>query len=444
MTTAAERFALGMSNPLRASVMYPPDRSLFAPYRVAATEEAVRASLAAARSPVVLYAHVPFCETRCSYCGYATLPFQGDEALDACVEGLVAELRSVSRALLRGTVVDGFDIGGGTPGLLSARHVERLVETVARSFPLAPAFEVSFETTPSLAATDPAKWAAIRSAGVSRVSVGLQTSSRPVLRRLGRRQDEGVPRRALESLRSAGFPVVNTDVMFGLPGEDPRDWEATLDEVVSLEPDVVTAYDTVYKSRPIAARQAPAPAAVGALYDAAFARLTGAGYAARYGSVNFSRVPGRLGTSRALEGRLLHGRAYVGTGLYASSLTGTTWRFNPATFDGWLAATRSGRLAASDLYALPEAHVRAKAVLLALTYGFLSRERFGEGDARHAETVRFLLGRGLLREAPDGVELVPGAFTSIPGIRAAFCPDEALAALQLPVLRAGRRLPAVA
>lgn len=445
MTSPEARFALGMAHPLRASVMVPPDRSVVAPFRVPAREETIRASLGAARSPVVLYAHVPFCETRCAWCGYATLPHGGDDLLDACVDGLTAELETIAGALPPGTEVAGLDVGGGTPGLLSARHFGRLVDTVARRFRLGPLFEVSTETTPRLAAEDGRKWAAIRAAGVSRVSVGLQTTAPGLLARMGRPQEAGLPRRAVDVLRAAGFPMVNVDLMFGLPGQSLAQWEATVDAAIALAPDVVTTYDTVYKRRPIAARQAPTPAVFGSLYDSAFARLTSAGHASRYGSVNFSRVSGRLGTSRALEGRLLLGLDYAGAGLYASSLVGNTWRFNPSGYASWLTGARAGRLAASDLYALPERHVTAKALLLALTYGFLPRARFGPVlDGSHRGTVDLLVGRGLLRHAPDGLEMGPGSFGSLPGIRASFLPDDALPALSLPLLAEASPRPEVA
>ncbi len=445
--TPGALFARGMANPLRASVMYPPDRSLFAPFRAAATPGSVAASLAAARSPIGLYVHVPFCETRCTYCDYATVPLAGHDAAarDAYVEGVVAELASVAEALPPGTRVAGLDVGGGTPGVLSARQLERILGAVASRFSLAEGFEVSTETTPTQAAADPAKWREVARVGVTRVSMGLQTAEPGLLRRVGRAPHGGDrPARGMEALRGAGFSLVNVDLMFALPGLTLPAWEATLEAAVALAPDVVTAYDTVYKNRRIAEEAsrgagAPSPEDFGAQYDRAFGLLTGAGFASRYGSVNFSRAPGRLGTSRYLEGRLRDGLDYVGVGLYASSLVGTSWRFGLARIDAWLAAARSGRLAAEDLYRLPPRHVEAKFLLLALTYGVLDaarfRARFGRTlEEALGERLLFLLEGGFLRPAPDGFELVPGRFRDLPGIRAALFPDDATPLLDLPVV----------
>lgn len=439
MKRMERRFALGMENHLRASVMYPPDRSLFTPFRIAdAGAVEVAATLGAARGPVALYAHVPFCETKCAYCDYETVPLAAhDEAsIAGYTRALLAELGALAEALPPGIEVAGLDVGGGTPGTLTALQFEAILRVVERRFTLAPSFEVSTETTPTLAAADPAKWRRIREAGVSRVSMGVQTASPALLSRMNRAlHGPSEIERGMAALRDAGFAMVNVDLLFALPGLSLAAWDATLSSALALSPDVVTIYDTVYKNRGIATLAsrdggAPSPADYGAQYDLAFARLTAAGFAARYGSVNFSRVSGRLGTSRYLEGRILDGLDYAGAGLYASSLVGDTWRFGRQRYADWLAHAGRGELAAQDLYALPRAHVIAKYVLLALSYGYLDERRyerrFGETLAsRFGGELAFLEARSLLRRAPDGWEMVAGSFASLPGIRALFYPDDA-------------------
>ncbi len=426
-------FALGAANPLRASVMYPPDRALFAPFRSARSP---RETLAAARGPVVLYAHVPFCETKCSYCDYETVPLAAHDAASRAryAGALCAELVAISAALPAGIEVAGFDIGGGTPGALDAAQFEAIARTVRERFTLAPGFEISTETTPTLAAGDPEKWRRIAAAGISRVSMGVQTADPVLLGRLHRAPHTGDRARdGMRVLRAAGFAMINVDLMFALPSLTLQAWSRTLDLALDLEPDVVTVYDTVYKNRGIAKQASrwnavPSPGDYLAQYDLAFARLTRAGYSARYGSVNFSRVAGRLGTSRYLEGRILEGFDYAGAGLYASSLVRDTWRFNPRRYEDWISR---GDLAAEDLYELPVAHVMAKFLLLALSYGYLDaarfERRFGESlAARFGAALAFATARGLLRPSDDGWELVPGSFGALPAIRALFYPADAL------------------
>ncbi len=404
------------------------------------------ATLASVRSPFGLYVHVPFCETRCTFCDYETVPLARHDRASrrAYVDGLLAELDAIAAAVPADHSVEGLDVGGGTPGALEAEDFGKLLAQVSRRFRLAPAFEVSTETTPTLAAADPAKWRAIRESGVSRVSMGIQTAVTDLLATVNRApHGPGRVRAGMESLRGAGFPIVNVDLMFALPGLTSCAWAATLDLAIDLEPDVVTVYDTVYKNRGIASQAprlgaVPSTADYASQYDAAFGRFIAAGYASRYGSVNFSRVPGRLGTSRYLEGRILHGRDYVGAGLYASSLVGCSWRFGPKEYATWIAAP--GRLRADSLYDLPVGHVMAKYALLALSYGLLPRvpfeARFGRSPAdAFPEELAFLESERLLRPAPDGWELVPGRFGELPGIRSLFYPDDAVPLLSLPVLR---------
>lgn len=439
------RFALGMANHLRASVMYPPAREAFAGFR---SSMSPRATLARARGPIGLYAHVPFCETKCAYCDYETVPLarHDDASIDRYARALVRELEAVGGALPRGTEVAGFDIGGGTPGTLTAAQFDAILFAVAGRFTLAPGFEVSTETTPTLAAADPAKWRAIRQAGVSRVSMGIQTIAPALLSRLNRGLHGALEtQRGMDALRRAGFPIVNVDLMFALPGLSMPAWEATLAHAISLAPDVVTIYDTVYKNRGIAtfaARDgfAPSQQDYGEQYDRAFAMLTAAGFSARYGSVNFSRLTGRLGTSRYLEGRILDGLDYAGAGLYASSLVRDTWRFGKQRYIEWLERAELGVLASQDLYELPIEHVMAKSLLLALSYGYLDAPRFERRFGVALATcfgaeLAFAESRGLLRRSPDGWELVRGAFSQLPGIRALFYPDDAMNWLPRTVLQ---------
>ena len=155
--------------------------------------------------------------------------------------------------------------------------------------------------------------------------------------------------------------------------------------------------------------------------------------------MNFSRVPGRLGTSRYLEARILEGRDYVGTGLYASSLVGDTWRFGRKSYRQWQDLAAKGELAAEDLYCLPTGHVAAKYVLLALSYGFLDEERyrrrFGESlGSRFGSALALAESRSLLRRTPEGWEMTEGSFGELPGLRAMFYPEDALGFLSRKVV----------
>jgi coproporphyrinogen III oxidase-like Fe-S oxidoreductase len=271
--------------------------------------------------------------------------------------------------------------------------------------------------------------------------MGVQTEDASLLTQLNRAMHGGdLIKRGIDSLRC--FELVNLDLMFALPGLSTERFAKTVALACELSPDVITVYDTVYKNRGIATQAkrapslAPSPKAYGAQYDLAYAALNTAGYRGRYGSVNFSRKVGRLGTSRYLEGRILDGTDYVGVGLYASSLQGCTWRFGKRAYREWMSLTGLG---AEDLYELPIAHVMAKFILLALSYGYLDGKRFERRFSepltkRFAPVLAFLVEQNLLREQDGDYDMVPGSFADLPGARALFYPEDALPWLGVNVL----------
>jgi oxygen-independent coproporphyrinogen-3 oxidase len=148
--------------------------------------------------------------------------------------------------------------GGGTPSLLDAAQLVRILDAVPR----AAGAEVTVECNPD--SVDGAKLAAYAAAGVNRVSVGVQSMRPHVLAALGRTHDPANVRRAVDAARTAGIGRLNLDVIYGTPGESLDDWRATLDEVLALEPTHVSAYAlTVEPGTPlgkaVAAGTRPAP-----------------------------------------------------------------------------------------------------------------------------------------------------------------------------------------
>jgi len=434
-------FAFGMRHPLQATVMYPPARGLFAPHADTLALPAALADgahLAASDGRFGLYIHVPFCETKCAFCDYATLigPRWDEGHRGQYVDTLLAELTIWRAALPSNATVSGLDFGGGTPMALTPAQIGRLLGRVRDLFPVAPGFEVSFETTPTLAQARPDDLASLAALGVGRISMGVQSLDSAVLR-AGARALHAPDKVhvAMGALRRAGFGVVNLDLMFAQLGQDIDSWDSTVRAAIALAPDVITIYDTVYKRRPIAALGArsgclPTVATYADAYDLAYDALGQSGYRGAYGTVNFSRVPGRLGTSRYLEGRILELQPYIGCGLYASTLVGDAWAFRPRHLNAWRAEIEAGLLPRESCYGLPRPHVLAKSVLLQLSYGFIDvarlRRRFGgELDPSLLETLDRLVASRLMSRQGDRWTLTAGAFGALPGIRAALMPETA-------------------
>ncbi|HET7762613.1 MAG TPA: radical SAM family heme chaperone HemW [Phycicoccus sp.] len=193
-----------------------------------------------------VYVHVPFCAVRCGYCDFNTytLPELGPGASTAdFADTALAELDLAARVLGdRAPVVDTVFVGGGTPTLLPAADLVRLLAGIRDRFGLADDVEVTTEANPD--SVGPADLAELASGGFTRVSLGMQSAVPHVLATLDRTHDpEGVGR-AVEAARRAGLGT-SVDLIYGTPGESLADWRTSLDAAVALGPDHVSAYALV-------------------------------------------------------------------------------------------------------------------------------------------------------------------------------------------------------
>jgi len=195
-----------------------------------------------------VYVHVPFCASRCDYCAFATWTDRHHLA-ERYVRALVVE---AARAAL--PPATSLFVGGGTPSQLPAD----LLADVVGAVPLAPGAEVTVECNPDDATE--ALMTTWRDAGVTRVSLGVQSLDPVVLAGLGRRHDPAAVMRAVELVRGAGFPTWNLDLITGGAGEDEGSWHRTLHGVLALEPPHVSAYClTVEPGTPLAAEPSRHP-----------------------------------------------------------------------------------------------------------------------------------------------------------------------------------------
>ncbi len=193
---------------------------------------------------VGVYVHVPFCERVCPYCDFAVIAARPltRELEDRFVAGLLVELERRAPAF-DGRRLASLYFGGGTPSLLHPESVERVVEAVHRAFPASPeaAVEITLEVNPST--LERSRLPDFRSAGVARVSVGVQSFQDPVLKRLGRAHGAAEAHRTLAACRDAGFPSLSLDLIYAAPGQSAGDLERDLAEVTSFAPEHVSAYE---------------------------------------------------------------------------------------------------------------------------------------------------------------------------------------------------------
>ncbi|MCP2165171.1 radical SAM family heme chaperone HemW [Goodfellowiella coeruleoviolacea] len=214
--------------------------------------------------PFGVYVHVPFCATRCGYCDFNTYTF-GELTRSAAdqtgapaspsswLAGLGQELDLAARVLGDPPPADTVFVGGGTPSLLGADGLAKVLDAVRASFGLAADAEVTTEANPE--STSPEFFAGLRAAGYTRVSLGMQSAAPHVLAVLDRTHTPGRPQAAAREALAAGFDHVNLDLIYGTPGERLTDLRDSLDAVLAAGVDHVSAYALIVEEGTALARR---------------------------------------------------------------------------------------------------------------------------------------------------------------------------------------------
>ncbi|MFI6157288.1 radical SAM family heme chaperone HemW [Kitasatospora sp. NPDC051170] len=200
--------------------------------------------------PFGFYLHVPYCASRCGYCDFNTytateLRSSGAVASqETYADNVVAEIRLARRVLGETDLpVETVFLGGGTPTLLPARDLVKMLAAIRDEFGLAEGAEVTTEANPE--SVDPAYLAELREGGYTRISFGMQSARPHVLQLLDRHHTPGRPEACVAEARAAGFDHVNLDLIYGTPGESDDDWRASLDAAIGAGPDHVSAYSLI-------------------------------------------------------------------------------------------------------------------------------------------------------------------------------------------------------
>jgi coproporphyrinogen III oxidase-like Fe-S oxidoreductase len=193
------------------------------------------------RDALFLYLHVPFCEMRCGFCNLFTQSLPAAELPDAYLDALERQAAVVGDALGDGTAYARAAVGGGTPTYLDPGQLDRLfdiaVGVVGARLGMIP---LSVETSPATATAD--RLRVLRERGATRVSIGVQSFLDAETRQVGRPQRRAEVERALTAIRTAEVPVLNIDLMYGIPGQTGGTWRASLDAALSHRPEELYLY----------------------------------------------------------------------------------------------------------------------------------------------------------------------------------------------------------
>ena len=192
----------------------------------------------AALPPLSLYVHLPWCIKKCPYCDFNSHEVAAEMPEQRYIDALVADLES-SLPLIWGRTVHSIFIGGGTPSLFSPQAIDRLLGDIRARLRLAPDCEITLEANPGTFEKD--RFRAFRSAGVTRLSVGVQSFDDRHLKVLGRVHDRAQAIAAVEEAAQA-FDTFNLDIMYALPGQTIDNLEQDMRQALSLAPPHISIY----------------------------------------------------------------------------------------------------------------------------------------------------------------------------------------------------------
>ena len=183
--------------------------------------------------PVGIYIHIPFCVKRCAYCDFYS--GVGIDFADTYEEALIRHISTYS-----GIKCDTVYFGGGTPTYFGAEHLCRILDAVKKSFDVAENAEITAECNPKTASPD--DFVLMKKHGFNRLSIGMQSANENELSALGRIHTSEDVKETVKAARGAGFDNISLDVMYGIPCQTVNSFEKTIDFVLSMSPEHVSAY----------------------------------------------------------------------------------------------------------------------------------------------------------------------------------------------------------
>ncbi len=269
--------------------------------------------------PAGIYVHIPFCVRKCNYCDFLSWR-AGEKEREEYVRGLVREIGHSDRWFPEIDRVDSIFIGGGTPSTLSTGQLHLICEALDRRFTILEGCEFTIECNPG--AVDRHAFEACLDMGINRISFGVQSAEETELRLLGRIHTYEDAEKSFQEAREAGFQNINIDLMNGIPGQSLESYERTLDRILHLEPEHISAYSLIieegtpfydrYRDEPPVEEETDRQ-----MYKTTGLRLSGCGYE-RYEISNYAKK----GFACRHNLKYWSGGEYIGFGIGASSRVG--------------------------------------------------------------------------------------------------------------------------
>ncbi|MFO7247901.1 MAG: radical SAM family heme chaperone HemW [Bacillota bacterium] len=359
--------------------------------------------------PTALYVHVPFCRRKCHYCDFAVFVAQGDELIERYLDALEREL-ALTLGHRRPRLATVY-VGGGTPTLLSARQLERLLTLLHRHADLTACVEMTVEANPET--VDEEKLRVLAAGGVTRLSFGVQAFQDHLLASIGRTHTAADAVRAVRLARRAGWDNLSIDLMIGLPGQTLADVRASLEAAFALELPHLSAYSLKVEEQTLFYRKwvrgqlcLPPEEEEVAMYLTVLEETDKRGLR-QYEISNFAR-PGYASVHNQVYWR---NEPYYGVGVGAHGYAGGVRYANVGTLHRYLKAVAERGLPRAEAHVVTPREAMEETMFLGLrlTEG-VSHARFLRRhgvtmDAVFGPVIAELVEKGLLERDARGVRL---------------------------------------
>jgi oxygen-independent coproporphyrinogen III oxidase len=195
---------------------------------------------------ISIYIHVPFCQSKCGYCDFYSLPYKTNHSIfDDFTSALQQEIKIRFEECTSNSKVKTIFLGGGTPSLLSCDQIKKIVDTLHEYFNLTDLTEFTIEVNPGTVSSENLKL--YREIGINRISIGVQAFEDDLLDKLERIHSSKQACEAFEFARNAGYENINIDLLFGFPGQSLANLEHSLKQAIVLNPEHLSIYNLIYE-----------------------------------------------------------------------------------------------------------------------------------------------------------------------------------------------------
>ncbi len=184
-----------------------------------------------------IYIHIPFCQRKCIYCNFRSIT--DTSLVDDYIKGLIKEI-VLYKDLLKTSIIETIYIGGGTPSFINEKHIAEIIDTIKEYNDLSHIKEITIEVNPGTLTKE--KLMTYKAIGINRLSMGFQSSNNQMLKTIGRIHTFEEAKAAYYLARAVGFDNISLDLIFGLPGQSVKDFEASINEIIRLKPEHISAY----------------------------------------------------------------------------------------------------------------------------------------------------------------------------------------------------------